>query len=206
MSGQVERAIKIYETTAADYAGKVLAISPHRERLKIFQEKLPAGGLIGDLGCGPGRESQLLTNAGFKVVGIDLTFAFLKIAQQNNAAAFLANSDIRNLPLKTGIFDGICSFAMVQHLEQSDFIVAFSEVARILKPGGYFQLTTKEGEGLLTTEPDYFIPYPREYTLIRAEALHAMLSSVGFERVELYVNNDKRRPEINWVNCLYQKR
>src|SRR3989344_6912983 len=47
-----------------------------------FMKLLPAGGAVVDIGCAGGRDSQIFSDSGFKVTGLDITEAFLEEARR----------------------------------------------------------------------------------------------------------------------------
>ena len=79
-----------------------------------------------DLGCGSGGNTRYLKSAGFKqVVSVDYN---------SLAAEYLA--DVHRLPFNDSVFDMILSTATLEHFYNP--FIAFSEISRVLKPGGMF--------------------------------------------------------------------
>ena len=95
--------------------------------------RLPSGGDVLDLGCGPRDQYAPLTHLGFRYVGIDY---------QNPAADIFA--DAHAIPFADASFDCVFSYAVLEHLHNP--FIAIHEVARVLKPGGWFIGTVSQGE------------------------------------------------------------
>lgn len=69
-----------------------------------------------------------------KIYGIDLT------NRVKEAPALCAVADCRNLPFADNTFDIVYSLGVVEHFPETK--IAIYEHCRVLKPGGYFFLTT----------------------------------------------------------------
>jgi SAM-dependent methyltransferase len=110
-----------------------LAIRDSRELMSEISARRPAGGDALDLGCGPRDQYPPLHHLGFRYIGIDY---------DNPAADMLA--DAHALPFADDSFDCVMSYAVLEHLHQP--FVAMHEVARVLKPGGWFIGTVSQGE------------------------------------------------------------
>jgi SAM-dependent methyltransferase len=70
------------------------------------------GGLVADIGCGPGRDTQALRSRGLRVVGLDLSDAMLRAGGLTGAA----QADMRALPLRTESLDAIWCMAAFLHI------------------------------------------------------------------------------------------
>ena len=86
-----------------------------------------------DCGCGTGHNLGWIKAHG-RVTGMDLTASGLAVARQ--AGQPLVRGDAQTLPFQSGAFDVVTSFDMLQCVP--DDAAAFREIARVLKPGGYF--------------------------------------------------------------------
>lgn len=93
--------------------------------------------VIADLGCGPGAIVAMLAPYAARVLGIDREEAMLQIARERTIGmpnVELSRGLLQALPWAEGTVDlAIC--ALVLHLV-GDLTPVFSEVARVLKPGG----------------------------------------------------------------------
>ncbi|KAL5966777.1 putative 18S rRNA guanine-N 7 methyltransferase [Taenia solium] len=74
-----------------------------------------------DIGCGSGLSGEVLTENGHSWVGIDISQAMLKVAQERESEGDFLLGDIGELlPFRSGSFDGAISISAVQWLFNSD--------------------------------------------------------------------------------------
>jgi SAM-dependent methyltransferase len=110
------------------------------------------GGPVLDLGCGTGRLLLPLVRAGHTVVGLDRAPAMLaraaarvaRLAAPLRRRALLLRADLRRLPIAGPRFElAVAAFHTVQHLATDRELRGFfAEVARALRPGGWFAFDT----------------------------------------------------------------
>ncbi len=108
------------------------------ERL-VREADLPAGGLILDAGCGPGLVSVVLLNAGFRVVGADLSREMIERARNRCAshggrARFVQVSVFDRQLEAMGPFDGALSRFVLHHVVDPSAFV--QRQVELLRPGG----------------------------------------------------------------------
>jgi len=92
-----------------------------------------------DLACGTGWLVPLLVEDGYEALGADLSREML-LNGLERAPGRLARADFRALPFASASLDLVTSFYdSVNYLASlADLTAALSEVARVLRPGGYF--------------------------------------------------------------------
>ena len=107
------------------------------KRYDVILEFVTKGGMILDLGCGPGSMLKHLNNLGY-VVGLDLfpheweKTAKVKLGSSNTSA--LIKGDARNLPFLMNSFDIIIAADVLEHIQ--DIGRAVNEIWGTLKLGG----------------------------------------------------------------------
>jgi protein-L-isoaspartate O-methyltransferase len=108
--------------------------------------EIKPGEYILDVGCGAGLDSLIIArmvgNEG-KVIGVDMTPEMIAKARQNAAEAGLSNVEFiedfsEQLPVPTEWADVIISNGAVNLSPDKDMV--FSELFRVLKPGGRLQI------------------------------------------------------------------
>lgn len=105
---------------------------------------LVAGATVVDVGCGAGTDLLLAASAvgpRGRAIGVDMTDTMLRKAQAAAAEAELANVDLRSgdaleLPVESASADFVISNGVLNLAP--DKRRAFSEVLRVLRPGGRF--------------------------------------------------------------------
>jgi SAM-dependent methyltransferase len=91
-----------------------------------------------DLGCGTGRAIPLLVQAGWTVIGSDVSADQLEAARGHagDLAEELLQADAHDLPFADAAFDAVAS--ILTHTDFDDVGAVFREVHRLLRPGGTF--------------------------------------------------------------------
>jgi SAM-dependent methyltransferase len=102
---------------------------------------LDEGAEVLDLCCGMGRHSLALTEAGYKITGMDLSDVLLAEAKRldDGRRVKWVKGDMRNVPL-TGPFDAVVNlFTSFGYFEDDgENARVLTEISRLLKPGGRF--------------------------------------------------------------------
>jgi len=120
------------------------ALSPERTTHDVDLVRrlldLHAGMTVLDLACGHGRIANPLTALGCRVVGLDITPAFLDQARREAAVSGLTveyvQGDMRSLPWIER-FDGILSlFTAYGYFDDDDNRAVLAQAYHALKPGG----------------------------------------------------------------------
>ena len=109
--------------------------------------KLKKGDIVIDLGSGAGNDcfvARALVGENGRVIGIDMTEAMIEKAQKNNRELGYENiefllGEIEELPLPDNTADVVISNCVLNLVP--DKSKAFSEIYRVLKPGGHFSIS-----------------------------------------------------------------
>ena len=115
--------------------------------LPVALAKISTGDVIIDLGCGAGNDcfiSRAETGPTGRVIGLDFASAMIEIANRNRDKLGYDNvefiqGDIETMPLNDCIADVVVSNCVLNLVP--DKAKAFSEIHRILKPGGHFSIS-----------------------------------------------------------------
>lgn len=135
-----ERTLDFYNTEAAAYA----AASHGAGMLGDFIAALAPGARVLDLGCGGGRDSATLRDAGFVVTSVDGSPGLAAEAKRR------LNIDVRVMRFDeldfVDAFDGVWASASLHHARVEDLPALFAAIRRATKSGGVFHATLKGGE------------------------------------------------------------
>jgi len=138
-----------YDRIAADYqrrnADPPAQLTEFRSEFVAAVAAVGAGGVVADLGCGPGRDAVHFAAAGLSVVGVDASRQMAALAHQAGVRVVVA--DIRYVPLVSGCLDGIWSSASLLHIPREDVPSTLTGWAGCLRPGGVLGLSTSLGSG-----------------------------------------------------------
>ena len=95
-----------------------------------------------DLGCGDGRHLIHLACEGFNATGMDYslwgTQRSVEWLEKESVNAEVACAEAAFLPYAAERFDAVLTFQVIHHQRMEMIRQSFSEVKRVLRPGGYF--------------------------------------------------------------------
>ena len=95
-----------------------------------------------DLGCGNGELTLKVSKimGAKEVYGVDIDEESLLLATEKQIKTFKVDLNRDRLPFEDNTFDLVTSFDVIHYLVNTDNLI--SEAYRVLKPGGYFIITT----------------------------------------------------------------
>lgn len=117
-----------------------------------------------EVGCGDGRFLGLLQERGFKKLhGSDYSESGVGFARLFLPSVEFSVADAtENLPYENGFFDVIFLIETLEHIQLEKVPRIFSEIARVLKPGGK----------MIITVPSTLVPqHPKHYQHFTVESL-----------------------------------
>ena len=111
-----------FATIGQDYYWK-------KKILKMISTK----GLVLDLACGTGILSSLLQDDGNVVIGVDLTYEYLKMLKKKGFKMFCIEGTAEVLPFKSNCFDYVVTSYLPKYANLFSLV---NECFRVLKGGG----------------------------------------------------------------------
>jgi len=97
-------------------------------------------GDILDVGCGRGYGFDVFRSLDGTRTGLDISLQFLRETQRNYASASLVQATGELLPFRSGSFDTIIAFEVIEHLD--DDVAFLNELKRLTRPGGVIAIST----------------------------------------------------------------
>lgn len=91
-----------------------------------------------DLGCGTGLNVELLTNQGYRTVGIEFNSEGLKAISRSLPGTGLVQANATRLPLRSNVFDVAMLLDILEHVDDKSTV---RELQRVLRPGGIAVIT-----------------------------------------------------------------
>ncbi|MEE1786838.1 class I SAM-dependent methyltransferase [Streptomyces sp. SP17BM10] len=172
-----------YDTVAEEYLERIgdeLAHKPvDRALLGVIVEEA-AGGVVADLGCGPGHVAGWLTGHGTEVVGIDLSPRMVELARREHPKAAFRTGDLLDLPAADGEFAAAVALYSVIHLEPGELAPAFAEVRRVLRPGGLLLVSFHLGSEVRRLDEWWGHQVDVDFHFLRTDDVAAHLTAAGF--------------------------
>ena len=207
-----EDTIKWYDSNAEKYADTTEQHSSP-EQIKDFIHLLPTNAKVLDAGCGGGRDTKLLQQAGANAMGLDLSSGLIDEAKKRNPKLNFIQGSFLELPFKDDSFDGVWAHASLLHLENVDDVKkSLSEFNRVLNPNGVLHILVKAqtGDEKTAVVSDSLSGHDRFFQYFTQQELKNLLQEQGFEgiKTEQYKETDKDpkgRPEVEWILSLSKK-
>jgi len=175
---QFDRAAQTYDSVA----------SVQRQMADRLLAEIPAtiDGPLVDLGCGTGDLLQKLSHqtSPANLTGIDISSAMLELTRRRVPGANIIKADLASLPLEDNSCQWVVSNAAIQWCDSA---TVFSELRRILRPGGRAFISTfgpntmrqwREAFASLDNSGD------RVHSFQSIELLADQLTAAGFTSVE----------------------
>lgn len=130
-----------------------------------------------DAGCGTGQMAEHMADAGLEVTGVDLAPANVVFTQGRGIPAVVG--DFVDLPFEDASFEGALAFNSLLHVPKADLPGVFSELRRIISPGGLLKIVVWGGTDHEGPHEDDWLDPPRFFSFFTDEAFEA-LPAPGF--------------------------
>jgi SAM-dependent methyltransferase len=105
----------------------------HRREHELLAGRLPAGGRVLSIGCGPDPGRHLFPRPGWHMTGVDIDPAVLGSDELDDAVEGRAG----RLALEPASFDAVLCRLVLHHVVYREPLApVFEEAARLLRPGG----------------------------------------------------------------------
>lgn len=172
-----------FDAVAEDYARLLpdLTVEAPLDRavLAAFVEMAAeSGGLVADIGCGTGRVTAYLVDAGLTVVGLDLSLGMVREARPDLA---LAVAHAGALPLRSGALSGLIAWYSLIHLRTDRLPGIFAGFARVTRSGAPVVVAFQSGDRERVHRTSaYGRPVPLTYHRHRVEDVVDALVEAGF--------------------------
>jgi len=108
-----------------------------------------------DVGCGAGRMSSYLGQAGLNASGVDLSPEMVRIAQQLHPGLLFELGELTDLPQADAAADGVLAWYSIIHSPPTALPAIAREFWRALRPGGSALVAFHAGSGHRTIDRAY---------------------------------------------------
>ena len=145
---------------------------PPSEPLIAFTKAVKLGGLVLDLGCGPGMAAAFMRDSGLKPNAVDASSEMIKIANKRYGldAKKMNFSDICG----EDVYDGVWANFSLLHVTKRDFKQHIKIIYNVLNSGGVFSIGMKLGTGERRDDLGRFYAYYNRSELLK------LLVDLGF--------------------------
>ena len=187
-----------YNSNAADYAKQTLTVD-FSETQDRFLEKLPAGALILDFGCGAGRDTKYFLEHGYIVTAVDGSPELCEIASKHTGIPVrqMFFQDLNDAEA----YDGIWACASVLHLPIDILNDVFSRMSTAVRTNGILYVSFKYGCFEGERNDRWFTDFTEEKFLTFLQRFPELAI------VNMWTSNDVRpgRENEKWLNIILQK-
>ncbi len=164
---------------------------------------LPEGSAVLDLGCGAGVPIARALSERYRVTGVDISEAMVRLAEVNVPEARFELGDVSGLVLAENAYDAVVAIFMLFHLPRDEHGRLFERVWAWLRPGGYFLVSLTKDRTEPYIKHDFF-GNDMYWSKLSFSDTMELLEGVGFEIVrerilghgygEQYVEKDEQHP------------
>lgn len=189
MGQDLHRIKNTYDTVAEEYAaaftGEHEKKPEDRKILLRFTHKIGSRKPVWDLGCGPGQTAEFLKNLGLKISGLDISEKLLEQAAIIHPDIHFQKGNILELEFAGNSISGAVAFYSIVHFTEEQVKTAFSEVFRVLEPGGIFLFTFHIGSGTIHIEKFLDKKVDIDFMFFSCDFIINCLDAAGFKNIEL---------------------
>lgn len=189
MEQNPKKVAEMYDAIAQEYADKFC--SEHekkvqdREILYRFSQNVASKKPVWDFGCGPGQTTHYLKNLGVEISGLDLSEKLIEQAQKRYSDIPFRKGDILDLEFKNETIAGIVAFYAIVHFSQDQVHKAFSEIFRVLKPGGVFLFTYHIGEKKIHLDEFLGQHVEIDFMFFTTDFIFDCITDAGFDDIKI---------------------
>lgn len=172
-----------YDRIAEEYARRIFDELQHkpfdRQLLDRFAERIPENAQACDMGCGPGHVARYLHDAGVSIWGLDLSAAMVIQARKLNPGMVFREGNMLALDLPDGTLAAITAFYAIVNIPKASLPTVFSEMERVLQPGGLLLLAFHTGDEVIHEEELWGFPLSMDFLLLQPSEISKLLETAG---------------------------
>jgi SAM-dependent methyltransferase len=201
LSPDEETTLRAYQSSAEPWAKAHNTADFWAEELAEFHQALPTGRVL-EVGCGGGRDAQLLISMGYDYIGTDPVPELIEIAQAENPSGQFVVRSVYDLALLNPMpYDGFWACAVLLHIPRARINEALQEIRSVVRVGGIGFISLKEGDGQsVIEEGEAGQSIRRLFTFWQLNEFVQTLEANGFRTV-----TKNRKPvseKTTWLNYI----
>jgi SAM-dependent methyltransferase len=155
-----------------------------------------------DIGCWSGQFELLLKDTKAKIIGIDPSNDAITYAKKNIPYASFYVGIADKLPFKSGSFDTVLLFDVIEHVPKNTEIIVFKEIHRVLRKGGTLILSTPNNHIIsILMDPAFFLIGHRHYSI---NTMVDMLRQSGYRTKKVHLAGGLYRLLCNNLDLLFK--
>jgi ubiquinone/menaquinone biosynthesis C-methylase UbiE len=159
-----------------------------------FAARVGRGGLVLDVGAGPGADSAELRARGLRVVSLDFSRGMLRSGLRDYPGPRV-QAEMARLPFGA-VANGLWVNASLLHVAREHVPAVLRELRRVLAPPAILHVSVKLGEADGWETARYGAEHPRWFTYFTPESLDGALAGAGFRILESEL---REGPRDHWL-------
>ena len=204
VSNRYKETLEFYEKLDENY----IKFREHVVPKEIFEfiKLLPKNGRILDVGCCGGRDSEKFSQKGLRVIGIDATESFLRVARKKVPKAKFIKMNLLKLKFPKDYFDAIWAYAILLHIKRKDIPKVLKDFYRILKPRGILHISVKKGKGTTFKKEKSITDKKRMFVYFTKEEIETFVKKSGFKIItSRFFPDELGRKDVKWISVWVKK-
>jgi ubiquinone/menaquinone biosynthesis C-methylase UbiE len=189
MGQDLNKVESLYDALAREYAETFTdeheKKPKDREMLQRFSKIIGENRPVWDFGCGPGQTAKYLKDLGVEISGLDLSEKLLEQARTIHPEIHFIKGNILELEFENETIAGAVAFYSIVHFTEDQVGIAFSEIFRVLQPGGIFLLTYHIGEETIHLDEFLGRKIDIDFMFFNTDFISRCLKDSGFEKIEV---------------------
>jgi ubiquinone/menaquinone biosynthesis C-methylase UbiE len=189
MGQDLNKIENLYDTVAKEYAetfsGDHDKKPKDQEILCRFSQEIGDRRPVWDFGCGPGQTTKYLKDLGIEISGLDLSDKILQQARSIHPEISFRKGNILELEFDDNSIAGVVAFYAIVHFTEEQVKTVFSEIFRVLQPGGLFLFTYHIGEDTIYIEEFLGKKVSSDFMFFTTDFISGCLKKSGFEKIEI---------------------
>ncbi|MEH2111700.1 class I SAM-dependent methyltransferase [Nostoc sp.] len=153
---------------------------PLIEQAKIGTHESP----ILDVGCGRGEWLELLQESGYTARGLDINKVMVEQSRSRGFEVIEADVMVYVQSLPDRSLGMITGFHIIEHLTFTKLMKFFSEVVRVLKPGGLAIFETPNPQNVLVGSCNFYFD-PTHHNPLPSSMIKFILETQGLHQVKI---------------------
>lgn len=186
--------IASYNLFAPEWAAAHASQEFWRKELETFKRFLTSGKIL-EVGCGGGRDAQILNKAGYEYVGTDISEGLLEVARRNNPNLTFLQKSVYGLDFPQDNFDGFWASAVLLHIPKNRINEVLANIHRVLRNQGVGFISVKQGKGEEISDGDekFGDQFRRLFVLYQEDefANHLLTSNYSILETQVRVDSNK---------------
>ncbi|WP_448269456.1 methyltransferase domain-containing protein [Nostoc sp. DSM 114159] len=160
------------------------------DRLKIYLPLIEQANIgtpespILDVGCGRGEWLELLQKSGYTAKGLDINKVMVEQSRSRGFEVIEADLMVYVQSLPDSSLGMITGFHIIEHLTFTKLMKFFSEVVRVLKPGGLAIFETPNPQNVLVGSCNFYFD-PTHHNPLPSSMIKFILETQGLHQVKV---------------------